>query len=237
MLRDHSTMVSQIGYFHKIIGVDDKVGFFTFGKICQLSLDDRDPEEFIIRCDNGKIGPYGFHSWNFQENICSCGSTEQPDAHLGHHLITMENMSIVCTIMDFYPHIMILYFELKDPQYEELSCQNPHSESCRTLQELFRLILEWHYAYEIYGNREEIAEACHKVIIENMIPEYIQNWLLESVPPQKVERFLLGDINARYRQDIDQIQDLSIEFDNWLENKILNKIDLNRFEEIIDPLI
>lgn len=132
---------------------------------------------------------------------------------------------------------MIQYFELKNPLDEEKSCQNPHSESCRTLQEIFRLILEWHYAYLYFDNREEIAIKCHNLIEENMIPENIQNWILNSVPPQKVERFLMGDPSARIRKDIDNIQDLSQEFDNWLESKILSRIDLNGFEDFMNSLI
>jgi hypothetical protein len=231
MLKDHSSMELQIGYFHKIIGIDDTKGFFGFSKLIQLQTDDRNPFEVAKRCDGGKFGPYGFHTWNELSGECSCGLNEMPDIHFGHHVITMENLKSVSPIITFYPHIMILYFELNNELDEELSCKNPHSDCCRTLQELFRLIIEWHYAYEIYGSREEVAIACHNVITDELIPENIQNWILQTVPPQKVERFLMGDQQARNRQDIELIPDLSIEFDNWLEDKMLTRVELGTFEE------
>lgn len=207
-----------IGFFDKILGTNDEVGFFAFAR--HVSLDDIELERDIYkRCDaNARTGPHGLHIWD--GTICNCGKTTPPDPLTANHEIRFDNMTAIFPVIEALPYGHILYFELDNPEEELIAIQESHTECARTLQEIFRLLIEWDFAYTELGNRELIATVCHGIAEVLDIPEEIKDWLLSQVPPEKVGRFLAGDTNARTRADISTIPSLDDEFSKWLYGKI-----------------
>lgn len=228
-LKDQPTHKGGVGFYHKTLGIDDKIGIFNISKMKKIPSNTRDSLGNLMRCDSGRYGPYGFHEWNEENQICSCGSLDKPDLSMGHHLVTLSNLSTVFVVRDIYPYGYIMYFELHNLEDEEECCKIPHSEFARSLQELFRLMVEWDFAYTELGNTESVAETCHNILNELQLSEDHRNWLLNTIPPEKVEKFLRGDINARQRSNIEDISDLEESFSNWLEQVVLNSEPLGAY--------
>lgn len=68
-----------------------------------------------------------------------------------------------------------------------------HPQTCaRTAHELFRLLLEWDYAYEQFGNREPAAQRCHDAMGYLGMPDAVKQELLALVPDQAVARYIKG---------------------------------------------
>lgn len=68
-----------------------------------------------------------------------------------------------------------------------------HPQSmARTAHELFRLIVEWDFAYTEFGNREFIAQKCHDLLEHLNMPANVRAELISQVPPQAVELFIRG---------------------------------------------
>lgn len=224
-LRDHPDHLGGVGFWHKNVGTDDRHGFFA------ISGAKENPPQAVqadgkMRCDSQAIGPYGFHRWDEAAQVCSCGSTEQAEPVMGHHLITLDRLSVVIVVMEALPYGYILYFEMHDPADEEPCIEMPHSDCARTLQEVFRLLVEWDYAYTHLGSRELIAETCHGMVEVLEIPDSVQQFLLNDMPAEKVNRFLAGEVNARQRVMPKEVPDLTPDTDAWLEEKILNSMPL-----------
>lgn len=220
-LRDHPTGLGAVGSYHKTLGSTDSVGFFAVSGARLNPTRATDPTDFWVRCDSNSYGPYGYHRWDAENEICNCGRTDQPDESMGHHELVLANISFVSAVIEALPHGYILYFELHDPALDEICLTERHSDCARTLQELFRLMLEWKFAHEHCGNNELVAISCAGMVDALEIPEDIQDWLIATVPPEKVGKFIAGDPLAQQRNDIADIPDLSDEFDQWLCAKIL----------------
>lgn len=220
-LKDHPRHVGAVGFWDKQIGVDDARGFFAISGAVANPQSVTQEKDGLFRCDSGKLGPYGFHRWNTVLAQCSCGLNEPPEPAMGHHYITLDNLSCVSVVFDALPHGFILYFELHDSSLEEECVQMPHSDCARTLQEILRLLVEWDFAYTELGNRELIAQTCHDMLQVMNMPVYVRDFLLLQMPDEKVAAFLKGDPNARNRAPVADIPGLSEDFDNWLEQTIL----------------
>lgn len=68
-----------------------------------------------------------------------------------------------------------------------------HPQSmARTPHELFRLILEWDFAYKEFGNREIIAQRCHDLVEQLNVPLDVRDDLIAEVPAQAVELYIRG---------------------------------------------
>ena len=154
---------------------------------------------------------------------------------MGHHIITMENLKNIYVVKDILPYGFIVYMELENPQDEISCCELPHSDCARTLQELFRLMIEWESAHLNFGSKEQIAEVCHGMLRSLEIPPDIYAWLSNDVPPEKVEKYLLGRKDARTRNDPAIIPEMSNSFDSWIESKIINCKSLGETPEIAKP--
>lgn len=220
-LRDQPTHRGGVGYFLRDPETATK-GFFALAgaKVIESQATEVGPDGFPrVRCDSSAYGPYGFHVWDEEAGECNCGLTEPPEPVMGHHILTLANLDFVTVVIEVLPHGYILYFECYDPAVEEAACEMRHSDCARTLQELFRLMVEWDIAYEVFESREPVAVAAHGVLEELALPENLREWLTTEVPPQKVERFLLGDPDARGR--LSGVPDLSDEFDEWVAHAIL----------------
>ena len=217
-LNDESKEPGGIGFWEKRINHNDDVGFFLIAQhlpIKNIQVMDGD----IIRCDaTAKTGPQGFHTWD--GSVCSCGRTDEPYGLTAHHYLTFPNMAAIYPIIEAVPSGHILYFELLNPEDEVKLIKESHSDGARTLQEVFRLLLEWDFAYTELGNRERIAEVSHGIVQILDIPENIKTWILSEVPGEKVSRFLAGLPDAQERADSSTIPPLTDEFSEWLHDKI-----------------
>jgi hypothetical protein len=96
----------------------------------------------------------------------------------------------------------------------------------RTLQELFRLMLEWEWCYLELGTRDIYSVLAYDMLQELSPPDSIRQWLWQKVPDQRVAKFLKGDTNARLRSDVLSIPDMSLEFDSWCWYNIIDKPSL-----------
>ena len=219
-LRDSLQTIGQPGFFEKIPGVTDSVGFFAIAQHVDISsIQTASADKTYVRCDSrARKGPQGFHRWLGDQ--CTCGSLERPHGLTGHHHVRFDNMTAIFPVIEAVPYGHIMYFELDNEADEIATIEGFHTEHARTIQEIFRLLLEWDYAYTELGSTEQVASVCHGMVQVLDIPESIKNWILTNVPPEKVGRFLSGDTNARARVDPHTIPPLSDEFSEWLYIKI-----------------
>lgn len=227
MLNEHPLHEYGIGYYFREIGKTDARGLFNFCKAVknfrfEPGFDD-DAGVNFNRCDNlaprNVWLPSGFHEWNYDTETCSCGSSEKPYGTTNDHFTCLTHCKVFRVPVQT-EHGFIAYLEYKKPENEEFSMQ--HSEcNARTLQELFRYILEWAWVHENMGNTEPVAVAAHGFVAGIDIPESILDWLWNAVPDQPVARFLRGSTTARIRQNIEGIPDMTDEFNEWIESLIL----------------
>lgn len=226
-LQDEPNERGSIGYYHKIIDDTDNVGFFAISKVAQIPVKDVIEGE-DTRCDRGKIGPSSLHRWDETSGLCACGSTEPPDPVTGDHLIAMQDLVVCYPVFEAMPHAIILYIELKDPLKEEEAIRQPNHT--RTLQEMLRYIIEWDWAYDTLGNREEIAALCNNIMSTIATPDEVKQWVIEQMPPEKVGRFLQGHPDARARTT-EPIPDLPNFVSSWMHGLIVNCRTFGEYEK------
>lgn len=224
-LRDQPNHLGGVGFFEKLPGITDRNGFFAISGARQNPRNIQQ-ENGLRRCDSNAYGPYGFHRWSEINQVCSCGSEDMPEPAMGHHLITLENLATVMVVIEAYPYGYVLYFELNNEEDEETCIKMAHSDCARTLQELFRLMVEWEFAHKELGSGELTATTCSGMLEVLQMPQSVRNYLLQQVPNEKVARFLSGNTNAQDRNPVETIPLLSEEFDLWLENKIIHSSPL-----------
>jgi hypothetical protein len=219
-LRDHPTYRGGIGFYHKN-PTSNNSGFFALSGARLNPTRAADPTGQHIRCDSASYGPYGYHTWDEELQVCNCGSSLEPDPSMGHHQIVLSNVEYVSTVVEALPYGYVLYFELWSKEDEEECIRQRHSDCAMTLQEIFRLMLEWDYAYRELDNRESIAVSCHGMVNTLEIPESIISWLW-SLPEEKVSKFINNDPLAQEPCQRTLVPDLSVEFDDWVCKKIMN---------------
>ena len=207
------------GFFIKTIGVNDNKGLFGIAKADY-------PASFIPsdamdqRCDAYRnVGPRGFHVWDETTSLCSCGSTDQPNAKTGNHKVIMEELKCLFPVIEALPYGFLLYLEFRDDQTEEETLVAQATTFTRTNQEAFRLLLEWDFSAMYLSNTEDIAVTAAGMVRVLDIPQNLRDWIINQVPPEKVGRYLAGQNNARARTT-EPIPDLSEEFYNWVYNKM-----------------
>ena len=119
-------------------------------------------------------------------------------------------------VVDAAPIGLVYYFEFSGD--EDFYLTQRGNTFTKTLQEQFRLLLEWKYAHEHLDNNEEVAITASQMCDILNIPITIQEWVLSEVPNEKVNRFLEGRTNALQRTE-ELIPDLTEEFKEWLMEK------------------
>jgi len=206
---------SHEGYL-KIIGNTDNKGLFGFAKLDQPT-NFMKPSDVTKRCDyQASLALRGFHK--FENGVCNCGLQEEPNNLTGGHF-SLEDLSALFVVVDAHPAGLICYFEFADN--EDFYLTQRGNTLTRTLQEQFRFLIEWEYAHKHLDNSEEIAICATEMLEIIDMPSDIKEWILNSVPNEKVNRFLEGKTNALERTT-DLIPDLTEEFSEWL---------LSRFQE------
>ena len=231
MLRDQPKHIGGIGNYEKKIGQDDTKGFFAIARAVYGTKFYSEPwpegasHATTTRCDSGSPKrmpvPTGFHIWDDENNICSCGRETEPYGTTNDHIVSLSNAKNLRAPIQTRSGF-IMYFVLSDTSLEYEAIENGQTFA-RTLQETFRLMLEWDWAYRELGNREYYAVVCHGMVEELQIPQDIVDWLWVSVPDGRVAKFLQGREDARLRTDVENIPDMSDEFDIWCESLIIDR--------------
>lgn len=231
-LCDSLQTLGQPGFFEKRLGISDTTGFFAIAQHVEISSVQTSTENGVyVRCDSrARKGPQGFHRWLGSQ--CTCGSTEPPHGLTGHHYVRFDNMKAIFPVIEAVPYGHIMYFELDNEADEIATIEGFHTEHARTLQEIFRLLLEWDYAYTALGNREDVASVSHGMVQVLAIPESIKTWILDAIPAEKVGRFLSGEPNARIRVDPSTIPALTDEFSEWLYTKISTTRSIGEYDAV-----
>lgn len=213
-LIDEPTRPYGIGYFQKEIGVSDNFGIFSF---CGSEIVSYQKEN---RCDDGWWGPAGFHKKI--DGVCTCSGidTDELTLHVCEYGVMPLNVSTVSIPFYSAPPIgYIIYQELKEPEMEEIAVRRHWNGDARTLQELFKLMFEWKDCAVYLNDKSDIATTANGLINEMQVPESIESWVRSEVPDQPVQRFLLGDPNARDRAV--GVPDMTDEMSHWLWTKVI----------------
>lgn len=214
-----------VGYLNKIPGVNDN-GFFTFFRIIPETdavAEESEHGHSIHRCDSSLPGPVGWHEWDDTKNLCNCGSSDKPFLLTRNHVASMHDLNFISVVIGPNgSNGLIIYIELSDPVVEENVVRDRHTVSARTLQELFRLLLEWEQAVDFFDCNELHALEAKNFISTIGLTDEVKAWLLEKVPPNKVERFLSNNEDARSRELPPNAE--GTVFEPWVLDKIFKSI-------------
>ena len=211
----------EVDYLYKEIGSSDTgEGFFSIARVSNPSqFPGQTPAGDYIRCDErNSVGPRGFHEWDEATSKCICGRADRPQEVTGQHLPIMTDVRTFLAVLEALPYGFIIYTELDDDSKVDDIINTPKTHHARTIQEIFKYMLEWDWAYTELGNREPIAATCHGMVEVLQIPELIKDWLLNTVPPDKIGRFLAGDENALVRRR-EGLPDPLVPFWAWFKEK------------------
>jgi hypothetical protein len=218
-----------VSYIKKKVGIDDNRGFFAFIKAEYKNNFDGEQvnkNNYVKRCDldspQGTPLPVDFHSWDVEAEKCTvCGSKTKPHPTTGSHVTSLTNSrTLRMPIQSNYG--FVAYIETTDQELEAQAFEDPQN-TARTLQELFRLMLEWEWVYLNMNNKEEISKVAHELLNDLSMPEDIKNWIWEEVPPMRVEKFLTNNESPRLRESIDKIPNMTKEFEEWCISLILTR--------------
>jgi len=230
-LQDADNRHGSTGFFYRTPGVNDSRGVFSFTQMVNAEerFSGKKVEE-AERCDRKtRLGPTGFHEWNADLGVCTCGRTEEPHLLTGHHHARFDNITAIFPVMEFSPYSVLMYVELEDSADEILTIEDFHTEHARTLQELLKLILEWDFAYVALDNREHVAEVCHGIVSVWDMPTECVDWLMNEMPPEKVGRFLMGSTDARVRPT-ELIPDIPDSLSEWMYEKIASCRSIGEYD-------
>jgi len=197
------------GYFEKVIGVTDNVGYFGFAPaVSRLNTDDD-------RCDrNTSWGPVSFHK--VEDGVCNCGYLDQDESteiscQIGY--ADPSGIDFAAPVISRAPIGYVCYAEHHDQSIENLFCRQHWNSNARTLQELFKLMYEWKDCYTELNSDYQIAIVANDLLEELEVPEDVESWIRTEVPDGPVVKFLNGDPDARARSS--NIPDLPDFVSQW----------------------
>ena len=226
MLENHPMHEYGVGYYFREIGLTDSVGLFNFtSSVRNFRFEggwDENNQVDFNRCDNSAPRdaylPSGFHKWDYELNLCSCGSTSKPHGTTNDHYTCLTHCKVFRVPIQTKKGF-IVYLEYKNPENESINIERSDC-SGRTFQEVFRSILEWQWVHLNLGNNEAVAIAAHEFIQEINPPEDIIDWLWLDIPDQHVAKFLRAIPNPRQRNILEEIPDMNTRFNLWIETQI-----------------
>lgn len=213
LLRDEPNHPYGVGYFEKIIGLDDMKGFFSFNPAIPVTSS---------RCDEGWWGPTSFHS--VVDGVCSCGNIDQNqgmDEVCSSGVVSVDTVVFSCPFMSMPPVGFICYQEFKDQVAEEQLCISHWNSNARTLQELLRLMWEWHNCHVLLGDESQIATTASQLWVGMDPPQEVVDWIDQDMPDGPVYKFLANDPDARLRPS--NIPQLSDAVSHWLWSLVVDK--------------
>ena len=233
-LRNEEKSRHGFGTYYKIPGtVDDERGYFGFIKSVynyQFKPEKiKNKEGFIettVRCDSDVSvslpKPIALHETDPETSLCKlCGSSSPVYPTTNDHVASLMNTRILRLPIQGYKGF-IVYLKLDNKELEDEDF-NYSENITRTLQELFRLMLEWEWCYKELECRDVYSVLAYEILEELDVPESIRQWLWDEVPEQRVAKFLKGENNARERCDPALIPDMTLEFDAWCWYHIVGK--------------
>jgi hypothetical protein len=221
-----------IGYYNKRPGSGtDERGYFAFIRaLYNHRFYEEDPNlspeaeiALSTRCDSSAPKsmpvPSALHEEDEDTGLCKmCGSDKPVYGTTNSHHASLTNTKILRMPFHGYKGF-IAYLELHDSEIEETEVYtNPNVT--RTLQELFKLMLEWDWVYENLDKEDICAVLAHNMLEEFELPENIKQWIWDEVPDMHVARFLKGDTDARSRPHVSQIPEMTPEFEGWCWHQI-----------------
>lgn len=184
-------------------------------RLCKaLHLPDYGRPEDEARCDYRGWGPAAA-GWTPEGDLF--GTTAIPD------IATMQTYEIV---FDAAPYFYVIYTRLADPsggqmvlspEREELEWMEHPETVAPTLPHFFRLLIEWDIVHHSpFSNPEPSAQLAHDLLAIFEMPVEVREWLIAEVPAMPVERYLLGDPEAKAYPEGDV--ELSPEVETWIES-------------------
>jgi hypothetical protein len=233
-LRNESKGSNGFGVYYKVPGTtDDQRGLFAFIRSVydhafQPEVVEKESisTTFTPRCDaridNNIPKPTSLHEKDELTGLCKlCGSDADIYPTTNSHVSSLNNTQTLRLPIQGYKGFVV-YLKLSSKELEE--SEFDYSDHLgRTLQELFRLMLEWEWCYLELETRDIYSVLAYEMLQELNLPESIRQWLWQEVPDQRVAKFLKGDANARLRSDPSLIPDMSLEFDSWCWYNIVGK--------------
>lgn len=216
-------------YYKKPNTADDTYGFFTFAPAVYDARFYEEPREqeyaeniIHARCDSGAPRempmPTDLHKADDNGVCIVCGSTDPIFGTTRSHVASLSNMKILRIPMQTSKGFVI-YIELHSQELEQQAFVLPQN-TARTLQELFKLMLEWEWAYTELGSRDIHAVLAYELLGALGLPSELREWLWTEVPEMRVAKYLKGDINARERANPEDIPDMTLDFDAWCWHNI-----------------
>lgn len=227
------------GRYYKQIGSgNDEQGFFAFIPVVYDARFYEEPQEqentgsyIRARCDSAAPKsmpmPTDVHEAD-EDGVCMiCGSSEPIFGTTKSHVASLTNSRVLRFPFHGYKGF-ITYMELINPEIEKRAFVLPQN-TARTLQELFKLMLEWDWAYTELECRDVHSVLAHEMLEELEMPEVVKSWVVENVPDMRVAKFFKGDTSARDRNPVELIPDMSLDFDAWCWHNVQRKPSLWKY--------
>jgi hypothetical protein len=231
LLRYEPKHENGVGRYHKTPGSgDDEKGFFTFiravydKRFYQEEVDHiNDDHSISMRCDSGAPKkmpmPTSLHETDDDTGLCTfCGSGESVYGTTNSHNCSLTNSIILRMPIHGYKGF-IGYLELRDQEAEDKEVYE-NTNMARTLQELFKILLEWEWVYLNLDQNDVCAELAYNILEEQQLPENLRQWLWDEMPDMHVAKFFKGDIDARQRPNVNTIPEMTEDFEHWCWFKI-----------------
>jgi hypothetical protein len=210
-----------VAKMHKIVGETDNIGLFCLTRAQVIS-------EETGRCAALKTGPMSFHTWNEVNQVCSCGLATAPNLFTGDHYVEPDMIDGYQVILEGLPYGFVVYVELiADVLEEQMAYMDYH---CRTLQEMLRYLVEWSWAYTDLGSTQEVARTAHGVLVSLELPDEMRQWVIDTIPFERLGRFLRGDQDANARTT-EAIPSLREDIDEWLHDKIVATRSIGEYDD------
>ena len=164
------------------------------------------------RCDYAGWGPVAT-GWTPEGGLF--GTEAIPD------IPTMRTYEIV---LDAAPYFYVIYTTLADWDGEQMVVSPARQDAewlehpetvAPTLPHLFRLLIEWDVVHHTpFSNPETSASLAHDALAILEMPDGVREWLIAEVPAMPVERYLLGDPEAKAYPEGDVL--LPPEIHSWM---------------------
>lgn len=232
---EHPDHLGGIGYYNKLPArtvtqdgsswtIDDTKGFFGFVQIVAIGdvVEEAGTDGALHkRCDagNSQFGPLAFHVWDADAGECNCGADTAPYTLTGNHDLPFNELTYLSVVFG-NPSIggQIVYIESENAEAEGRVVRNRHSAATRTLQEMLRLLMEWQVVYTDFGSLEPTAVVANDMLTGLDMPQDVRDWIWTNVPPNKVQKYLQGNVAA---QDADPPPDITgTVVETWLVEQI-----------------
>jgi hypothetical protein len=240
LLRYEPTHEFGVGRYYKLPGSgSDEKGYFAFIKAVynqrfyEEEVDHTSDEQTIsIRCDSGAPKntpmPTALHEEDEETGLCKhCGSDEPIYGTTNSHYASLSNATILR--MPFHTTKgFICYLELRDDVAEEAEVYT-NNNMARTLQELFKSMVEWEWCYLNLDSEDIHAKLAYEMLQEMELPDSIRDWLWAELPDMHLAKFLKGDESARTRPDSSLIPDMHTDFESWCWYQIVKKEQLWKY--------